>query len=120
MQCTAAQQDEVNPGKLEDQAKALHQINVDSTCGFEESPYEAHAPGATGIEWDPGLGWAGMDDSDAEWCGPRAGAVLLTRTLRGRRFRGRVAKKKKKKPLVGPTEPVGPASPVLLVSLVSP
>ena len=67
MHGTNAQQDEVNPGKLEDQAKALHHINFDHTGGFEESPFEAHAPGASGIEWDPGLGWAGMDDSDAEW-----------------------------------------------------
>ena len=62
-----AQQDEVNQGKHDDVADERDHCNFVPIINTGEQPYEANTPGASGFEWDPGLGWAGMEDSDAEW-----------------------------------------------------
>ena len=35
--------------------------------GNEAGPCEDHTQSVSGEQWDPGVGWAGFDDPDAEW-----------------------------------------------------
>ena len=70
MQCNVAQQDQVaklNSEDFEHQSEGIFDqaqvVHVPCSAG----PFEVHTDCRAGEQWDPGLGWAGFDDPDAEW-----------------------------------------------------